>query len=267
MGWISFDQRDASAFHLVSDSRITWGSSEKLWNGGRKVFACKTIPDVFGYCMDVLYPSLVLGQIVDAIDGGLLFRQETTAEQKHQIFLDRLRESHSLGVNAEFREYRIFHITRIGLGLGCSFKAWETHFDPNKGFKDKCIKMPDQTDLVFARGSGEGSVKNSIFDWSKLQSSGFSRGLLGAFCDALESQQDTRSGGSPQLASIYRIGPSHSIGFMENGNLSLNGLPLTDLPGDVATDFYDRNFQRINPHTKELLKGAQPQPRPRASKK
>jgi hypothetical protein len=72
ISWVGVDSRSASSVYIASDSRISWGSSN-CWDTGRKVFASKIRPDVFGYCGDVLFPTQVLGQLIEQIDQSILF--------------------------------------------------------------------------------------------------------------------------------------------------------------------------------------------------
>ena len=74
---------DEPAAKLASDNRITWGSELKRWDAGRKLFACKATADIFGYVGEVLFPSLVLGQITAVADDHLVFRAEDGAETRH----------------------------------------------------------------------------------------------------------------------------------------------------------------------------------------
>jgi hypothetical protein len=69
--WIGIDSRGQSSIYIVSDSRISWGENA-VWNYGRKVFASRTTPEIFGYCGDVLFPSMFLSQVVDSISIGQL---------------------------------------------------------------------------------------------------------------------------------------------------------------------------------------------------
>jgi hypothetical protein len=80
--WLSVDNRGPSSIYIVSDSRITWGSSGKRWDSGRKVFATKSA-DIFGYCGEVLFPSLVLSQLGDLIDRDILWSSDCAAENRH----------------------------------------------------------------------------------------------------------------------------------------------------------------------------------------
>ena len=44
--------------YLASDSRITWGSANRRWDAGRKLFTSDKSSHAFGYCGDVVFPSL-----------------------------------------------------------------------------------------------------------------------------------------------------------------------------------------------------------------
>jgi len=65
------------AIYVASDSRITWGSQARRWDAGRKVFNPSKAPHIFGYCGDVVFPSLVLGQVISAIDNNIMFEART----------------------------------------------------------------------------------------------------------------------------------------------------------------------------------------------
>ena len=52
--------------YIASDSRITWGNND-IFDYCKKVFTCKQFPEIFGYCGDVLFPSIVLSQIAEMI--------------------------------------------------------------------------------------------------------------------------------------------------------------------------------------------------------
>jgi hypothetical protein len=72
ISWIGVDSRKPSSLYIASDSRLSWASSDAYWDRGRKVFSSKRLPHIWGYCGDVLYPSLALGQIIAAVDNSNL---------------------------------------------------------------------------------------------------------------------------------------------------------------------------------------------------
>lgn len=84
-----FPKPKPASIYIVSDSRISWGEKAKFDNG-RKVFGCKNSPDIFGYCGDVLFPSIVLNQIADIADQGLLFEPNWTCKEKFQAVVNKL---------------------------------------------------------------------------------------------------------------------------------------------------------------------------------
>ena len=57
---------------------------------------------MFGYCGDVVFPSLVIAQIVSAIDNGVLFSTGATVEIMHEVVL-----SPSKSPFSEDRRHRI----------------------------------------------------------------------------------------------------------------------------------------------------------------
>lgn len=70
MCWIGVDSRGPASAYIATDSRLSW-SRNQTWDFGRKTFASASSPDVFGYCGDVVFPSIVLSQFVSALDGRL----------------------------------------------------------------------------------------------------------------------------------------------------------------------------------------------------
>lgn len=122
--WSGVDPRGPSSLYLVSDSRISWGSYLNRWDAGRKLFACKSTPDVFGYVGDVLFPSLMLGQIIAAADDGMLFPMEASAEARHAIVAETVKVSLGSRFNAPDRSFAILHGARDGRGMNARFRLW-----------------------------------------------------------------------------------------------------------------------------------------------
>lgn len=263
MGWVSYDSRALSAFHLISDSRITWGSKNRRWDAGRKLFACTTSPDLLGYCGDVLFPLLTLGQIVEAANSGLLLNPEDDANERHRIIVERIKDSFRHRHNAVDRFFEIFHVARDGSGMSCSFKAWKTTFNPvNPSWNDEAIAIPAITEVAFISGTGSSSVKYNKDKWFSSDIKGTSRSLFGAFCDSLLEEDDPLSGGAPQLVSIYKKGSGRSIGIVHNNKRYFHGLSLDADIGVDNIEWRDANFQITDGKTLQLAKGAQKQPRP-----
>ncbi len=77
LSWIGKDSRKISSAYIASDSRFSWGKTEK-YDYGRKVFALQNSPDILGYCGDVLYPSTILNQIMEMDKTGILFPHQSS---------------------------------------------------------------------------------------------------------------------------------------------------------------------------------------------
>lgn len=94
VSWIGVDSRNPASMYIASDSRISWGGGgHNHFDQGKKVFACRNYPDIFGYCGDVLFPLMVLNQIVDSIDAGLLYSPGWGYRQKTAKVRQRLMDS------------------------------------------------------------------------------------------------------------------------------------------------------------------------------
>src|SRR5689334_18933450 len=87
--WVGVDTHGIASIYIASDSRITWTNSV-TFDFGRKVFAFNNYPDILGYCGDVLFPSIVLGQIVEMADNGLLFDENYNCKQKFEAIKEKL---------------------------------------------------------------------------------------------------------------------------------------------------------------------------------
>ena len=71
VAWVGVDARGPASIYLASDSRISWVDPDKTfetWDYGRKLFASKKYPEIFGYFGDTLFPSQMLGQVLDLIE-------------------------------------------------------------------------------------------------------------------------------------------------------------------------------------------------------
>jgi hypothetical protein len=92
VSWVAVDSRKPSAIYLLSDSRISW-SNNKKYDYGRKVFASHNTPNIFGYCGDVLLPSILLNQLIDIIDLGLFFKPTWNYRKKVSAVIKHLKEA------------------------------------------------------------------------------------------------------------------------------------------------------------------------------
>lgn len=259
LSWISVDARGPSALYIVTDSRITWGSHARRWDSGRKVFAYRSA-DVFGYCGDVLFPSLVLAQLGDLIDRNLLWDRDADAATRHETLVGYLKTSFGRRHSAPDHDFAIIHGARDGEGVGCEYSVWCTRFDAKRAawsdMKIHCAS-PDGSQVLATLGSGQRPMRQEIRLWAESPQGGTARSIFSAFCDALYKMQDKLSGGVPQIVTIGRKGGGKVAGFIADGARYLYGLPIEPSLSLEDIEWYDALFTRMSPTTLERLSNAQ----------
>ena len=82
------DTHGTASIYIAADSRITW--DKRTFDHGKKVFAFRNSPDILGYAGDVMFPSIVVNQIVEMADGGLLFKDSFTPKEKFEAIKGKL---------------------------------------------------------------------------------------------------------------------------------------------------------------------------------
>jgi hypothetical protein len=261
VSWIGVDSRSPSSVYIASDSRISWGPHQ-VWDHGRKVFASSRYPDIWGYCGDVLFPSLVMGQIVDSIDALAILEANDVADRKHNKVVTALKMAFATYPASEKRSFSILHCSRNCEGMESEFFAWETSWNPTDGWVDSPVHIPTESGMLVARGSGGEQFNKWNFELKRSEIGGTSRAVFQAITIGLTSAQDPLSGGPPQLVGLYRKGAGKSFGIVWNNECWIHGMRV--VPGIVTQDLEVRNelFERCSCETKQILPGAQPQPGP-----
>lgn len=224
-GWVGIDQRRPSSIYLCSDSRISFPTGDN-WDIGRKLFASIRFPEILGYCGNVQFPSLVLGQVVDLIDSELLFSPTDDFGQKFDAIKEILRASFDTYPASQRAAFTVAYCTRIGQGMTSEFFAATIGWTQQLGWQEKVIGFPDRSGLVLNLGSGRECMEKWLDRWSNTPHKDTSRSVFGAFCDSLDSGEVKSVGGPPQLVGMYRIGPAKSFGIIYRGQRFLLGLPM-----------------------------------------
>jgi hypothetical protein len=222
-------------------------------HAGRKVFASATTPDVFGYCGDVVFPALVLGQIASAADAGLLFPAHSTATDRNSIVLESFKASMGRSHNAPTQAFSILHASREETEGRVMPLLWHVSYDIQGRWGDTLVTPMDGSGVYALHGSGAKTAKEELHRWAGTDIGGTSRSVYSGFCQAIASGADGLSGGAPQLASIYPKGPARICGALHNGSLHLHGLPVLETPTLKKITWFDHLFQRIDPVTVQLL--------------
>lgn len=256
--WVGVDQRGPASLYLASDSRISWADADfRSWDFGRKVFACTRYPDVVGYVGDVLFPSLVLGQVTALIDAGVLYRPEAGPEERFGQVAAVVRQSFVALPPRERRPFWIVYGTRIGRGLSCTFALAVLAWDKS-GWSERWLSIPSTSSHIVLLGSGAAEISRWDNRWYSSSQGATSRAVFSAFCDAVAAGADRQSGGAPQVVGLYRIDPARAFGVYWKGTPYLFGAPVPSDASDQLEAIEWRNslFERVT-RSGALLLGAQ----------
>ena len=267
VSWIAYDERAPSSAYIASDSRISWGDGI-VWDGARKCFASREYPDVFGYVGDVLLPSLVLGQFVDALDAGFVVGRESGLPDRQEALLESFKRSVNNYPSArKLTAFMVVHLGRIGDGMTAEFQARtvrcqdrmltdkvETSFDcptvlelGSKGVREANSPTVD--------GSGASTFNEQFACWKKSDHAHTSRAVFSALCTSIDSDAEPTVGGSPQLVGLYRKDGGKVFGVVTGNRASVLGYSFNGRGQEDTVEFRNHLFERVDA-CGELLPGA-----------
>ena len=204
--WVGVDTHGPASAYIVSDSRIRWDHT-KFFDYGKKVFASKLYPEIFGYAGDVLFPTIVLSQILEMIDSDLLFESDMSCKQKNKIVFEKLCYSSSKYPDSYGNNpIQVLHISRDTYFKGYpSFYHYLMLWDRDNGWREIEEELPKSSGIIQVLGSGRAeflSNYNNRYQSGVNQST--SRNVFHCFIDTLDNIKDCSCGGAPQLVGIYR---------------------------------------------------------------
>ena len=259
IAWIAVDDRGPSSLYMASDSRITWGSAAKRWDVGRKLFACKRTPDIFGYVGDVLFPSLLLGQLIESADVGLIPGFKGTSEERNAGLKNTVLNSLAHQHDAHRANFEILHVSRNGDGMSSSFHVWRLSYSATTdSLNTVAVSVPtDRSRLIIALGSGASQAKAHEYNLSIADQGRTSQSIFWSFCDALNSKADPLTGGAPQLAGVYRRGNGKTFGVLYNHEYYFHDLPLKEDFFPNSVEWRDELFQVISSDTGQIASESQ----------
>jgi hypothetical protein len=251
--WAAVDSRGVCSVYIASDSRISWTTGES-WDQGRKVFASTASPHIFGYWGDVLFPALAIPTILNRIDhsppstaGG----RTVDLEQAFRILWQDFPVS-------QRRDLGIIHAHRVGDGMSSQFMIDVLAYDAQrKAWTSSEVPMPERSSFLRIEGSGARAVREASVLWQATSSAGTSRAVFSAFCDAIATGGDPRTGGAPQLVGLYRQGSGRRFGMIYHGQRYVDGSRLAGTEVPVNLEWRNELFERVDVVTKHRLGGAQ----------
>jgi hypothetical protein len=265
LAWVGADQRGPASIRIASDSRISWslnGTVLRKWDFGRKVFASRTEADVIGYCGDSFFPTQTIGQIIDLIDSGVFFPAGTLPQQKIQLIVTTLEFAAYEYPAAEKRDFSILFGTRFGNGMKGEFGLYTVAFTAGKSGRIVELKIPNRSQRLITLGSGKDKLDPYIQKWVTSDIGGTSRSIFSSFCEFLHSNDDSQTGGPPQLVGLFRQGPGRSFGIVWDQKLYLMGMAMPRQSAQVTFDCYNDLFELCDVVTLRRIEGAQRQPNP-----
>lgn len=254
VGWIAKDTRGITSTYLASDSRLSMNATN-LYDYGRKLYASKKYPDIFGYCGDVLFPSMMLSQLISLIDDNIISYESN----KSDIVLKQIRIQIKSYVNLIQENFNIYHFYK---------ELEEFHFKRYSwSAKDKQLTCSDVSfgQNYIVDGSGKEEFDNLFKkSYNISDSAGTSRNIYQCFVHTIFNNTKYSFGGAPQLVGIYRkpTGVGENLGIIYKKQLYYLGSPI-DKDGALDNiEWRNENFERCAGNSMNILPNAQRQPNP-----
>jgi hypothetical protein len=261
--WIGVDSRGPASIYIASDSRITWGKC-LTWDYGRKVFASQKHPIIIGYVGDVLFPSQILGQIINLIDSNLFCNKDEQPEIQAERITHIIIQSFEAYPISERRNFEVVYCARKDEGMASIFYIFSIGWESKTDWYLEKLELPDKSGIIRLLGTGKKPLGKWHERWNNIETEkSTSRAVFSAFCDALQSNEDKYSGGAPQLVGLYRIGAGQSIGTIYKGKRYLYGLPIFESMLLQNIEWRNSIFERCDWRTMEKLNNAHKHRRPK----
>jgi len=264
VAWIGVDTHGTASAYIAADSRLTWGKVA-TFDLARKVYGLEHFPDIFGYCGDVLFPTLVLGQISEMADAGLLFDRIATPITKSNAIMLKLGE--------QFEKYpadvkgitqdviQVLHVSR-NLEKPPVFKAYLIEWRRAYGWSKTELPFPVKSGMLSVLGSGAGTFHQRIAKYEVGPTADTSRAMFHCFCQTVMSGDSPGVGGAPQLVGLYRGKEPKAVkyGIIVGDRRYIFGASIEDTVSPGGVEWRNELFEICDGATKQRRLGAQPQP-------
>ncbi len=260
---LSVDSRGPSAIYLMSDSRVSWQHSGATWDAVQKCHVSRRTADLFAFCGDVVYPPYLISQVVQQLDAGMADGMD--ALQRHEFVYTAIRSTFARRHSAPSPlGYSILHASRGRTGLASIFSIWRMQYWHSTGRWSNTPLKLDQVHsyLAYIDGTGAPHIRQFSGTFEKTRAKGTSRAAMWGFMDALQSGNDPSTGGPPQIVGLTRQGAGKMFGVVWQGRRYFAGLHVPATGAVEQAEWFNANFERCDPISKRLLKGAKVQPRP-----
>jgi hypothetical protein len=247
--WQSARGDGVTAIYVASDSRFTWaGATMAKWDHGRKLYLAKASADMFAYVGDVLFPSIVLGQLTEAMDCGGAFPEGATSDERHAFVLSSIERSHNTMPCVPGEPVTILHASKDE--QSGRFRLWEILEDrDNKVWRSSEIELPTddrKSGLIGVYGSGSKSFRTAYKKATTGNQGPYSRTIFQTLWDCAEKGGDPMTGGPVQCAVITRNGDTKPVGVFDGTKRYVFGLETRKDLRTNGIEWRDRNFNFVD---------------------
>lgn len=263
--WVGVDAKKngprVASIYFATDSRISWGTGD-IFDNSTKSFGMKNHPDIFAFCGDVLFPTIIINQIIRQADSMVLYPQNCTVEEKFEIIKTKISRSIKAYPNRQTAgSFTILYATRDNEK---QFHCYRIDWNINIGLSTKKLVLPTQSYIIDVLGSGSEEFRGNFgrfYDNPKFNNYGTSRTVYHCFTETLGNIKDQKCGGAPQIVGLYRINNAINFGIVSKGKIFLEGNEILKPVSDIFVEWRNENFERLDPQTMKILSSAQRQPK------
>lgn len=263
--WVGVDTKKdvpkVASIYFATDSRISWSSGDNF-DGSTKSFGMTNHPDIFAFCGDVLFPTIIIPQIIQHADKMMLYPKDCTVEEKFEIIKAKIAESIKQYPNSQTAGlFTILYATRDNKK---NFHCYRIDWSVKNGLSGKKLKLPTQSNIVEVLGSGAAEFSGNFgrfYNNPKYNNYGTSRTVYHCFTETLDDIKDPKCGGAPQIVGLYRINNAINFGIVNGDKIFLGGSEIIKPKSDIFVEWRNENFERVDPQTMKILSSAQRQPK------
>ncbi len=266
IAWAAADNKPTgmliSNISFASDSRLSWENAPPK-EDYTKLYASDLRPEILGFAGEADLAQPVVEAFANEPAGAAqeAFDPHVRAEHLRMLLKNRVDAMRTC------RSTSVLYGARSGLGVSHSvFSLFCLRWSQDIGsIEVEYVHIdPTQPSAVVAQ---DGSGTESIAMWqSRWRIPGgkhiawqepagtkhFSRHIFSAFCDSINSNDDTATNGIPQIVRLRRVGNGEIIGFSGAVGTFVAGRPLSEYRGRPPVSFVDDNYHVVDQHGNRL---------------
>lgn len=257
LSWIGKDSRKVSSVYIASDSRFSWTNAQ-TYDYGRKVFALQNSADILGYCGDVLYPTIILNQLLEMDKDSILFPKTATNYERAGIIYNQIvSRFNAYPSNVMSTSLEIIHVSR---SKETKFICFVYKWTKSGGWIMIEQTIPNSSDKVIVLGSGKQEFYQRYLQYYNGNNGKTSRALFQCLCHTLFKMQDLQCGGSPQLVGLYNRFNGKNFGVVYNNRRYFLGREVEGNEELNNIEWRNELFERYDGIQNKILNDAQRQP-------